>query len=243
MKYMSKALTYEMRDAVKISNENFRIASNITAEENTIKAREAYLSEIESSKDTSYQMQLRRKLAGALSPSVAYSLLMSTLLTEIGVERAGTNSARFKINLDKNLVLSESEHQIILKQVQSVYGKDIEHLDIVVSKSVLAKESISTQTQVQLETRSQEHIQKPPQPLEGIWGKIRQELVEHYGSNGVAMDNAWFSKLTADIDATDKKLTLKAPTKFIKDWIHNHYLWLIDQICSNQNYNLIEISM
>ena len=64
IKYMGKALTYEMRDAVKISNEGFKIKSNVTAEEIITQAREEFLNEIENSRDTSAKMQLSRKLAG-----------------------------------------------------------------------------------------------------------------------------------------------------------------------------------
>jgi hypothetical protein len=51
---------------------------------------------------------------------------------------------------------------------------------------------------------------KTTKSFEGIWGKIRQGLIDYYGTGGDAMDNAWFSKLTANVDADNKKLTLKA---------------------------------
>jgi hypothetical protein len=43
--------------------------------------------------------------------------------------------------------------------------------------------------------------------FEGIWGKIRQGLIDYYGLGSNAMDNAWFGKLTADVDSDTKKLT------------------------------------
>jgi chromosomal replication initiation ATPase DnaA len=69
----------------------------------------------------------------------------------------------------------------------------------------------------------------------------RQGLIDYYGSGGNAMDNAWFGKLTAEVDSNAKKLTLKAPTKFIKDWVQSNYSHLIDKLCSLHNYSLEEM--
>ena len=77
--------------------------------------------------------------------------------------------------------------------------------------------------------------------FEGIWGKIRRGLIDYYGTGGDAMDSAWFGKLTANVDAGSKKLTLKAPNKFIKDWIESNYTHLIDKLCSLHSYSLGEV--
>lgn len=66
---MGKALTYEMRDVVKISNERFRISSNANTEEIEARSTEEFLSGIENNRYTSLKMQLSRKLAGALAQS------------------------------------------------------------------------------------------------------------------------------------------------------------------------------
>ena len=86
-----------------------------------------------------------------------------------------------------------------------------------------------------------ELVKNEPQIFEGIWGKIRQGLIDYYGSGGNAMDSAWFAKLKADVDLDAKKLTLKAPTKFIKDWVQSNYSHLIDKLCSLHNYSLEEM--
>ncbi len=266
IKYMGKALTYEMRDAVKISNEDFRIVSNATSQELMVKVREEYLNTIEKSRDTSRQLQLRRKLAGVLEPSLAYSLLNSASFVDnekLASSGTGSDSGYFRIILCKKLELSESEYQQILTQVRLVYGKDIEYLDITLSKTesestvtteplfnrskALLQARTHTQSQFQVQLHTEGQIANLPQmqtqPLEGIWDKVRRNLIEHYGSMGIVMDNAWFSKLTADVDYVSQKLTLKAPTKFIKDWVQNNYLRLINQICLTQNYNLIGVSI
>ena len=77
--------------------------------------------------------------------------------------------------------------------------------------------------------------------FEGICSKIRLGLIDYYGSGGNAMDSAWFAKLKADVDLDAKKLTLKAPTKFIKDWVQSNYSHLIDKLCSLHNYSLEEM--
>ena len=227
IKYMGKVLTYEMRDAVKISNENFKIKSNFTSEEITIKAREEFLNEIENSRDASSKIQLSRKLAGILEPSIAYDFLMSASFLD-NTESLKTDS--FKIILRKKLTLSQSQHRLILAQVQSVYGDHINSLNITSSQ-----DTETTDTSFKQPRALQKEDAKS---FEGIWGKIRQGLIDYYGSGGNAMDNAWFSKLIANVDADNKKLTLKAPTKFIKDWVQSNYSHLIDKLCSLHDYSL-----
>ena len=228
--YMGKALTYEMRDAVKISNESFKIKSNVTCEGITAKVREEFLSEIENSRDTSPKMQLSRKLAGILEPNIAYDFLMSAGFVD---NPESLKVGSFKIILRKNLTLSQSEQQLILEQVQSVYGDCINRLDITISQNVQTTKSSFGQRK--------ELVKNEPQIFEGIWGKIRQGLIDYYGSGGNAMDSAWFAKLKADVDLDAKKLTLKAPTKFIKDWVQSNYSHLIDKLCSLHNYSLEEM--
>ena len=232
IKYMGKALTYEMRDAVKISNEGFKIKSNITAEEITTKAREVFLNEIENSRDTSLKMQLRRKLAGILEPSLAYDFLVSASFID-NEESLKVNI--FKINLHKSLTLSQSEQRLILTQVQSVYGDHINNLEIIPSQNEqIIKSSPET---------LKEPVKNEPQIFAGIWGKIRQGLIDYYGSCGNAMDSVWFSKLVPQVDSEARELTLKAPTNFIKDWVESNYYHLINNICLMQNYNLIGVSI
>ena len=230
IKYMGKALAYEMRDAVKISNESFKIKNNVTSEEIVTQAREEFLNEIENSRDTSPKMQLSRKLAGILEPSIAYDFLMSASFAS-NTESSKTDS--FQITLHKNLTLCQSQHQLILTQVQSVYGNHINRLNITSSQDA---ETIDTSFK---EPRVLQ--KKDAKSFEGIWGKIRKGLIDYYGTGGDAMDNAWFSKLTANVDADNKKLTLKAESKFIKDWVQSNYSHLIDKLCSLHSYSLGEV--
>jgi chromosomal replication initiation ATPase DnaA len=60
----------------------------------------------------------------------------------------------------------------------------------------------------------------------GMWGRVRQSLVEAYGE---ATDRNWFSKLTANVDEETREIKLKAATDFIKDWIETNYLHAIEK--------------
>ena len=114
-----------------------------------------------------------------------------------------------------------------------MYGDHIKCLDITSSQNTAITKSSFGQLK--------NPLKKEPQIFEGIWGKIRQGLIDYYGSGGNAMDNAWFGKLTAEVDSNAKKLTLKAPTKFIKDWVQSNYSHLIDKLCSFHSYSLEEV--
>jgi chromosomal replication initiation ATPase DnaA len=69
----------------------------------------------------------------------------------------------------------------------------------------------------------------------GIWGRVRQGLVEAYGE---ATDRNWFSKLTANVDEEKREIKLKAANDFIKDWIETNYLQAIERIVNNEQFKV-----
>jgi chromosomal replication initiation ATPase DnaA len=69
----------------------------------------------------------------------------------------------------------------------------------------------------------------------GIWGRVRQGLVEAYGE---ATDRNWFSRLTANVDEETREIKLKAATDFIKDWIETNYLQAIERIVNNEQFKV-----
>jgi len=225
--YMAKALSYEMRDAVKISNESFKIKSNISSVDTSFKQQEAFLSRIEESRDTSCEAQLSRKLAGVLLPDIAYKLLSSASFPK---ETSSLKSETFTIRLQENIELKGIEYRLILEQARSVYGDHINYLDFDIVKL--------TKNTKQSNVNDNQLLTKASITFQGVWGKIRQSLINYYGYSGAGLDNAWFSKLTAEEDENNKSLSLKAPTTFIRDWIQSNYLRLIDDICSRENYQL-----
>ena len=70
-------------------------------------------------------------------------------------------------------------------------------------------------------------------PMTGVWGRIRQHLVQQFGTDGQALDRAWFSKLRPEEDEKSKTLTLQASTPFYRDWIQNNYLTIIERLAAD----------
>lgn len=233
--YMAKALAYEMRDAVKISNESFRIKNNITLEERLIKDQEAFLNEIENSRDSTHTMQLSRKLAAVLDPSSAYNLLLAASFplnigsSELSELPEGTI---FKIRLQRKVELSDMQYRLVLAQVQAVYGSHIDSIEFEITKQDPHLESASfTKASSPIASRA---------VLVGVWGNIRRSLIK---TNGEAIDRNWFSKLIPLVDETARELKLKAPTSFIRDWVESHYQHLIESVCMRENYRLSGVTI
>ena len=227
--YMAKALSYEMRDAVRISNETFRIKSNISSCDTNFKEQEALLSRIEESRDTSLAAQLKRKLAGILVSGIAYKFLSAASFPDKSIP---VDSSTFKILLQTGVELNDHQKRLILAQVQSVYGNHINHLDFNIAGSIEHTKQSDMGDNTSLSNKPASN------GLQGVWAKIRKDLIDYYGSGGLNLDRAWFSKLSAEEDEGNKRLILKAPSNFIKDWIETNYLELIKTICFKENYQL-----
>ena len=115
--YMSQAFRYEKRDAVKISNTDFRIRSNLDASEQTLQLQEKYLTAIEYSLQVNPEWHLKKKLASVLERSKAYNLLTSYMGLEI------KQGDICKITLNKHVELSARDRSIILSQIQATHEK------------------------------------------------------------------------------------------------------------------------
>ena len=72
---------------------------------------------------------------------------------------------------------------------------------------------------------------------DSVWGRVRQGLVNYF-RNGEGLDISWFSKLTPTYDEYNKRLTLIAPSNFMRDWIKNNYECVIEQLCAREDYQL-----
>lgn len=70
------------------------------------------------------------------------------------------------------------------------------------------------------------------------WSRVRLHLIAVYGE---MVDKHWFSKLIASEDLERRTLTLKAPSDFYKDYIHQNYGSLIERICLEENFQLVEV--
>ena len=220
---MSKALTYELRDATRINNESFRIKANMTIDEQAKLEQEAFLTKIENSRDTSFESVLSRKLAGVLEPSVAYALLATASFPK-NSEFSDLNNDDFKISLKRTMELTNSQYEVILAQVKSVYGDHINSLKFELPCKPAIKNQATTICASGI--------------FKGVWGRVRQGLVSTCGE---AIDRNWFSKLEAVEDQDKSELKLKAPNSFIRDWITQNYRHLIESVCAKENYRLAEV--
>ena len=221
--YMTSSLRNELRQAVSVNNEGFRFYHN--PEEREI---ENYLTKIERSRTTCNESILRRKIAGRFEPKLAYKILRSTVFILSGVV--------MKLKISHAINLNNNQEQILLNEIKSVYGNNIEGLDIeVVSYTVPKKNS---QALANTATRTEFNLPDLPLPL-GIWGKIRKKLQNYYG---MAIDRSWFSKLTIEENIEQKQLTLKAPSDFYSSYIQQNYGQIIEQYCLLENYQLVGLS-
>ena len=226
MNYMAKALTYEKRDAVKISNETFRIRANISKDEIIKHRQETFLNKIEESTDTSLGVQLSRKLASILPPDLAYEFLLSA---KFPVRAEGKS---FEINLHKSIDLSEVQYGLILEQVQSVYGSFISSLEFIVKNPAPPTLSVSSTTS--------SVSNNAPEMFPRVWGRIRTGLIKTCGEG---IDRNWFSKLKVNVNEQQKEIKLTAPNLFIRDWIQQNYQNLLEKFCNRENYRLTEVAV
>ena len=230
LSYMSKVFSYEMRDAVKINNENFKIRNNQSKEERIIKDQEAFLNEIENSKDSSLKTQLSRKLAGILEPSLAYKLLKSFDAIDI---KAGI----YNLHLSKYVDLTDIDKKLILQEAQSTHEKlDFadERLGYIENIKIIMPEKITTTKHVN-QNKTENLRTKPTTMPTGIWGRVRQRLIATYGE---ATDHNWFAKLEAIENLEKNEVKLKAPNNFIKDWISQNYFDVIEKVIGMESYKV-----
>ena len=224
MNYMAKALTYELRDAVKTSNDSFRIRANISNDEIIKQQKEAFLSRIEGSTDTALAAQLSRKLASILPPDLAYNFLSAAKFPTCGEGNS------FQISLQKSIDLSQRQYRLILEQVQSVYGPSILSLEFIVKNQEISTLCVFPDAFSAGNNESE--------MLSGVWGRIRTGLIKTCGEG---IDRNWFSKLKVNVDEERGEIKLRAPTLFIRDWVQQNYQHLLEQFCNKENYRLMEV--
>jgi len=226
MNYMAKALTYELRDAVKTSNDSFRIRANISNDEIIKQQKEAFLSRIEGSTDTALAAQLSRKLASILPPDLAYNFLSAAKFPTCGEGNS------FQISLQKSIDLSQRQYRLILEQVQSVYGLSILSLEFIVKNQEISTLCVFPDAFSAGNNESE--------MLSGVWGRIRTGLIKTCGEG---IDRNWFSKLKVNVDEERGEIKLRAPTLFIRDWVQQNYQHLLEQFCNKENYSLMEVGV
>ncbi|RYE05147.1 MAG: hypothetical protein EOP33_07345 [Rickettsiaceae bacterium] len=238
MSYMAKVLTYELHQAVTANNEGFKFKAVVTEETINNKHQEQYLEEVEYSKDTSCKGQLRRKIAAVFEADTAYKILSGYKFDYSDEKKKGSkqqegNSPEFKLVAlnNHNRELSTSEQARLLAQVQAVYGNNIEKLVITRLEPPIAQINTSRDTAIGNVTSKLKVFLNEPS---SVWQQVSSALLKHYGE---AVHVSWFSKLVAQEDKTNRKLMLKAPTKFIKSWIEEKYGYLISNLLKDYEYS------
>ena len=224
LSYMGKVFCHEKRDAVKINNDSFKIRNNLHPKEIEDREREKYLANIELSKEISSEWQLKKKLASKLQSGTAYKLLKS-------FEDIDVNNGICNLYLSKYLELTNIEQKIILQEVQATYqqlNSTDEGLGSVESLKIIMPVKATTTS---IDQNKMKKSLLPP----GMWGRVRQSLIEAYGE---ATDRNWFSKLTANIDEERREIKLKSPTDFVKDWIETNYFDVIERLVNNEQFKV-----
>ena len=212
--YFGKCLRFEMRDAVKTGNDNFRIKENITPinqkEIDREKQIEQYLAKIEH-QAIAYvcsENQLKTRLANVLAPLRSYELLSN-------IKDFKVVGNIMRIYLRHIVQLSENEKNIVLSQVKSIYSTselDIESVEYVVENIC---NSVNERNGLQIK----QPLVKPILQQD-VWGDICQQLIQIYN---IHVYNNWFSKLIPIIDKDTKTIELKAPNSFIQEEIIKRY--------------------
>lgn len=209
LNYMSKVLSSEMRQAEKINNENFRIRSNKTEEEISLETKEKYLDKVEQSSDVSDLARLKKKLAGRFDTSKAYEIIQGIKQVNKGV------SGKIEIEFDKYLELLEIDKEIICNETMSVFDVtgDLHKDDV----EILLPDCEVKWSNPEIAEQYKRKQEKLP---DNVWGRVRRSLMGEFGKG---IDISWFSKLEEDVDEKTKKLELRAPTGFMRDWINDNY--------------------
>jgi len=241
MAYMSKAFSYELRDAVKINNENFRIRNNQSEEERGSNQIEEYLSKIEYSLQVSPEMHFKKKLCATLESKTAYELLRSYNSSKI-------DGDIFKIFVNKDVSLSNSEKEIIKNQAKASHESldlatgnmiTISDIEIIVSKQTYQSQNHKIQTHQVFGDQGNSSLTSDIKIKDDVWSKVRRELAGIYGEG---VDQNWFAKLMPEINDTQKAIKLTAPSNFFKDWIDRNYKGTIDSLLQESKYScLLEV--
>ena len=231
--YMSKAFTYEMRDAVKTGNENFKINNNKLCKDITLEEQEKYLTEIEYNLQVSPEWHLKKKLACVFDTSKSYELLRAyrSIAQKGGV---------FTLCLDKHVELTEPDKEIIFNQVKATHeiiNLNQEEITMIESLKIKMPEKSAFEDRESRVQNSKTRRLSATIP-DTIWGRVRRSLITVYGE---AVDRNWFSKLDAQIMEESREINLKTPSSFIKDWIQSNYFDTIEKFGMGEEYRVVMV--
>lgn len=247
MKYMTLALTNEMRQAELVNSTGFKLCVN--NEERNI---ESYLNYIEDTKVDSPFDSLRRKIAVSFSRQVSHSILTKARFNED--KSAGT----FNITTTEDVIgmLTPFIRERIRDEVRAAYGNHIRTINFIkvveLSKreheiravkelsaihSNVSRTTISPSSELNNNELSRQELTGTSRAAKenssntgnlSVWSRIRQLLKLHLGEG---IDRSWFSKIEAAENGRADTLYLKVQGNFKKNYIEQHYGYLMDRFC------------
>ena len=131
------------------------------------------------------------------------------------------------VKLPRDLTLTNYQQQNLEKAISTVYG----YVKIVYQQLPATYKKLGP-------SRLPDEIFLTELDQNSVWYKIRKKLITNFDEH---IDKAWFSKLRAEEDAITQKLTLIAPTNFLRDWINANYGHVIKDIAQELGYQFVEL--
>ncbi|MFU7502226.1 MAG: DnaA N-terminal domain-containing protein [Candidatus Tisiphia sp.] len=131
------------------------------------------------------------------------------------------------IKLPRDLTLTNNQQQNLENAIVAVYG----YVKIVYQQLPATYKKLGS-------SRLPDEIFLTELDTNSVWYKIRKKLIANFDEH---IDKAWFSKLRAEEDGITHKLTLIAPTNFLKDWINHKYGSVIKDIAKTLDYQFVEL--
>jgi hypothetical protein len=131
------------------------------------------------------------------------------------------------VKLPRDLILTNNQQQNLENAIVAVYG----YVKIVYQQLPTTCKKLSS-------SRLPDEIFLTELEQNSVWYKIRKKLIAKFDEH---IDKAWFSKLRVEEDAITQKLTLIAPTNFLRDWINANYGHVIKDIAKTLDYQFVEL--
>lgn len=207
IKYMAKALVGELRETTQVNSINFQFAEDKRKEQ-----KERYFDEIKSSKKTTPEIQLKRKIIGGFSDETAYNLLKSCQFLEPDIE----NQDEFKIILTKKIDLSLNMKSLLLEKVREIW-KNTKRLKFI--NELSSDDNIKKDKIVMSEKYSNllNDAKKKFSNLSGSASLFFEIFLNNYEGDFVH----WIAKLNF-VSYNEGIIVFEAPSAFYRDWIDNN---------------------
>lgn len=257
LSYMEQILANEKHQGPLVNHTSFRFSCNI---EKNLLEYEKYLNKIESSFDTSKEMQVRKKIAGRFSTELAYEIL-----TKVQFKTNHGNSVVAAL-VPNQLALSERQIATLSEQLEAVYGVNGYYVQEVEQEEQITDiktEDVGYDEDGILEGGRKEEIEKKNSKIKEpdiissnkdigildigkeldatnkntVWHQIRKGLRKELGEH---IDQAWFAKAEAKECRNTGLLTLTMPTRFMADWVRNNYSHVIRRLSEGYGIKRVE---